>query len=89
MANSKIITYDLCNSDKNYNDLYEYLKSYSSWAHICESVWFVSTTKSCADIRNEINQIIDSNDRVFVAELTGTAAWRNVLCDSEYLKNNL
>ena len=89
MANSKIITYDLCKSGKNYDELYEYLKSFSKWAHICESVWFVSSSKSCPDIRNEINKIIDDDDRVFVAELTGVAAWRNVLCDSDYLKNNL
>ena len=32
---------------------------------------------------------IDFNDAVFVATLTGEAAWKNVICDSEYLKENL
>lgn len=89
MAKSKIITYDLCKSGKNYNDLYEYIKSYAVWAHITESTWFISTEKTCASIRDEINKIIDSDDRIFVAELTGTAAWRNVICQSDYLKKNL
>lgn len=89
MAKSKIITYDLCKSGKNYDDLYKYLKGFSAWAHITESTWFVSSDKSCVTIRDEINAIIDSDDRVFVAELTGVAAWHNLLCNSDYLKNNL
>ncbi|QHI73793.1 CRISPR-associated protein Cas2 [Aminipila terrae] len=89
MATSKIITYDLCKSGKNYDDLYKYLKAYSVWARITESTWFISTDKTCVTIREEIDKIIDSDDRIFVGELTGTAAWRNVICDSDYLKKNL
>ena len=88
MSKSKIITYDLCNSGKNYDELYTYLKQYP-WAHITESTWFISTEKTCVTIRNEINQIIDNDDRVFVGELTGVAAWRNTQCSSEFLKEHL
>ena len=87
--NSKLITYDLCSPGRNYDKLYEKIKSYSKWAHICESTWFISTTNSCVDVRNNLVEVLDSNDRLFVAELTGVAAWRNVICKSEYLKENL
>lgn len=89
MAKSKIISYDLCTPGKNYDDLYKYLKGYQVWAHITESTWFISTDKSCQEIRDEIKDIVDSNDVIFVGELNGVAAWRNVLCNSDYLKNNL
>lgn len=89
MAKSKIITYDLCKSGKNYDDLYEYIKSYAVWAHITESTWYISTEKTCTSIRDEIKKIIDSDDRIFVAELTGVAAWHNVLCQSDFLKKHL
>lgn len=89
MANSKIVTYDLCNSNKNYSGLYEYLKKFSKWARITESCWFISSEKSCTTIRDEIMKIIDSDDRLFVGELNGTAAWHNVRCKSAYLKENL
>lgn len=89
MANSKIITYDLRKEGRNYDDLYAYLKSFAGWAKITESTWFVSSAKTCVRIRDEILTIVDSNDRVFVAELTGTAAWHEVICNSDYLKNNL
>jgi len=89
MASSKIITYDLCSPGRNYNELYDYIKSFTAWAHITESTWFISTDKTCIDIRDHIIKLTDSNDRIFVAELTGTAAWQNVICDSEFLKKNL
>lgn len=89
MSNSKIITYDLRNSNKNYNDLYEKIKSYGTCTRICESVWFISTTDSCVTVRDNLKSVLDSDDRIFVAELTGTAAWYNILCDSNYLKQNL
>lgn len=89
MSNSKIITYDLRNSNKNYNDLYEKIKSYGTCARICESVWFISTTDSCVTVRDNLKSVLDSDDRIFVAELTGAAAWYNILCDSNYLKQNL
>lgn len=89
MADSKIINYDLCSSGKNYDELYSYIKGFSAWAHITESTWFISSNKSCATIRDEIVKITDSDDRIFVAELTGVAAWRNIICDSEYLKKHL
>lgn len=89
MAKSKIISYDLCKSGRNYDDLYKYIKNFPEWARITESAWFVSSDKTCENIRNEIMSIVDSNDRIFVAELNGVAAWYNVICDSEYLKTHI
>lgn len=86
---SKIIEYDLKKSGRNYNAVYEIIKSYPKWAHITESIWFVKTSDSCVQIRDKIMKEIDSNDTVFVATLTGEAAWHNVICENEYLKENL
>lgn len=86
---SKIIEYDLKSPSRNYDAVYEIIKNYPAWAHITESTWFVKTNESCVQIRDKIMKEIDSNDTVFVATLTGEAAWTNVICDSDYLKNNL
>lgn len=86
---SKIITYDLCSPGRNYDDLYKAIKAYGTWAHITESTWFVKTDDSCTQIRDNLLSHIDSNDRLFVGELTGTAAWHNVICKNEFLKENL
>lgn len=86
---SMIIEYDLCAPGRNYDGLHKVIKAYGVWAHITESTWFIKTNESCAQVRDKLKAHMDKNDRIFVAELTGTAAWRNVICDSEYLKKNL
>lgn len=82
MAKLKIITYDLCAPGKNYDDLIKYLKSYPALAKITESCWLVSTQKPCIDIRDDIIKLTDTNDKIFIAELNGTAAWQNAICDA-------
>lgn len=86
---SMIIEYDLRSPGRNYDELYKAIKSYSVWAHITESTWFIKTSESCVQVRDKLLAHMDGNDRIFVAVLTGAAAWSNVLCDSEYLKKNL
>lgn len=89
MANSKIITYDLCSPDRKYNTLYNKIKSYSKWARISESSWLVSTTDTCKQVADNLKSALDSNDRLFIAELTGEGAWFNTLCEGDYLKENI
>ena len=86
---SKIIEYDLRAPGRNYNDLYKAIKAYGTWAHITESTWFIKTADSCSTVRDNLLAYLDGNDRLFVAELTGNAAWKNVICDSGFLKQNL
>lgn len=86
---SVIIEYDLRSPGRNYDELYKAIKSYGVWAHITESTWFIKTSESCVQVRDKLLAHMDGNDRIFVAALTGVAAWSNVLCDSEYLKKNL
>lgn len=86
---SMIIEYDLRTPGRNYDELYKAIKNFSEWARITESTWFIKTSDSCVQVRDKLLAHMDGNDRIFVAELTGTAAWSKVLCDSEYLKENL
>ena len=86
---SMIIEYDLCKPGDNYDELIETIKNYDKWAHITKSTWFIGTNDSCSTVRDTLKSKMDSNDRLFVAELTGVAAWSNVICDSDFLKENL
>jgi hypothetical protein len=83
-----IISYDL-RKQRNYDELYEAIKSYELWAHITESTWAVVTDKSAVQVRNHLNSSIDSDDRVFIVKSGTEAAWRNVICKSQWLKDNL
>ena len=71
----KIVTYDLHKDGQNYDDLIIAIKSFRAWAKINQSVWAVQSNLRCAEIRNKLKPYIDSNDRLFVAELSGDAAW--------------
>ncbi|MFL0196996.1 CRISPR-associated protein Cas2 [Clostridium sp. WILCCON 0269] len=86
---SKIITYDLCAPGQDYTDLIAEIKKYSRWSKITESSWLIDTDDSCVSIRDNLNKYLDSNDRIFVGELTGEAAWRNIICGSDGLKERL
>ena len=85
-----LITYDLCRPRQEYQDLYEAIKSLGPWWHELDSVWVVRSAKSIIEIRDTLGLCIDSNDKLFVAELTGRAAWYGLSAESvSWLKNHL
>ncbi len=86
---SMIVEYDLRSPGRNYDELYKAIKSYGVWAHVTESTWFIKTNDTCVQVCNKLAAHMDGNDRIFVAALSGVAAWRNVICDGEYLKKSL
>lgn len=86
---SKIIEYDLRAPGRDYDALYDTIKGYGIWAHVTESTWFIKTDETCVQVRDKLMNLMDDNDRLFVGELSGVAAWHNVICKSEYLKKHL
>ncbi|EGQ1672941.1 CRISPR-associated protein Cas2 [Staphylococcus pseudintermedius] len=85
---SYIISYDL-NDRKDYPKLISRIEDYPNAAKINKSVWFVNSVLSAKEIRNELKFFVDNDDSLFVATLTGEAAWSNVICDSKHLKDYL
>jgi CRISPR/Cas system-associated endoribonuclease Cas2 len=84
-----IISYDLRKPGRNYDKLYEAIKAYGIWAHINESFWAVVTSQTAVQVRDNLLQHIDSNDRIFIIKSGTEAAWRNAICNTEWLKENL
>ena len=85
---SFIISYDLI-SDKDYSSLYEAIRNYGSYAHILESVWIIKSSTSSTNIRDNLKSYIDSDDKIFVAKLSGESAWRNLSTEvSNWIKEN-
>lgn len=89
---SYIISYDLI-SKKDYQKLIDEIKSYQDAAHVHESVWIVKYvpqgSTGSIEIRDDLIKFIDSDDRIFVAELTGSAAWKGDIDGGEAVKNAL
>jgi hypothetical protein len=65
------VNYDLNDSGKDYAKLITYLKSHSSWAKPLKSSFFVRTSLSASELRDEINNYIDANDDVVVIPVDG------------------
>jgi CRISPR/Cas system-associated endoribonuclease Cas2 len=87
--NCYIITYDLRQPDRDYESLYDAIKKYPKWARINESVWAVVTQRDAVQIRDNLDQHLHSNDRIFIVKSGVEAAWRNTKCKNEWLKENL
>lgn len=86
-----LVSYDLIRPGKDYSKLITFLKTYTSWAKPLESVWLVKNSFSAEQTRNQIQQHIDANDKVFVVTVTKeSAAWVNLPEDvSSWIRNSL
>ena len=68
------------------------IRSYPNWAHVADCVWAVSSpasTVNATTIRDNLSRHINAGDRLFVIKSGVEAAWRNSLCDNQWLKDNL
>ncbi len=85
----RIITYDLQQPGRDYDELYKRIKSYGSWAKIAESSWGVATSDTPASIRDYLAVALDDNDKLLVGEL-GSSAWKGLSKKvSDWLKENI
>ena len=67
-----VVTYDLGGKDKDYNPLFEAIKSNSnSWWHYITDTWLVQTPKTASEYSKLLLPHIDEEaDVLFVAEIT-------------------
>lgn len=80
-----LITYDLRQPGRDYATLHDYLKQFT-YCKGMESVWLLDTTIEAPAMRDNLRQLIDDNDRLFVTPIAhGWAAW-NYRC-SDWLND--
>lgn len=90
MTKTLMVGYDLNKSGQNYDKLIEALKAYGTYWHHLDSTWLIRTSKTCVEVRDQLKALIDSNDELLVAELTGVAAWYGISdSGSAWLKEHL
>lgn len=71
-----LISYDL-NNAKNYDVLIEGIKGLGDkWWHYLDSTWIVTGARSALYAMNQLEELIDSDDELFVVDISGRpAAW--------------
>ena len=87
------INYDL-RKQRNYDALYQKIKSYGTWCHALESCWIVVSNKTAVEIRDDLGAAIDNDDGLLITRLQGEAAWHNLddkgnQVIANWLKSNL
>lgn len=84
-----LISYDKNRGD-DYSELYEAIESYGNYWHHLDSTWIIVTQSTAEVIRNKLMRYLDENDKLFVAKLTGEAAWGGFNeRGSNWLKGNI
>mgnify|MGYP001241948033 CR=1 FL=1 len=73
-----IVTYDLRAPGRSYTALYDRLTTYTHCKAL-ESVWLIDTPQTAAQVRDNLRQVMDANDRLLVAMLSGASAWTTML----------
>jgi hypothetical protein len=88
---SYLITYDIRepSTPEVYDELHKAIKSYGTWAHITESCWAIVSDKKATEVRDHLEGFLRSQDRILVLQSANVAAWRNVICRNEWLKEHL
>lgn len=89
MYHCYIIIYDLRAPGRNYNSLYDAIKSYGTWGKISESAWAIVARGDSASIRDYLLRFMDNNDRLMVIKAGQEAAWKNAIANNDWLKTNL
>ena len=88
-----LISYDLGvpESSVDYKNLITYIKSLGPWATPLKSQWFVVSAKSTAQIREGVQGLVDSNDKILVIDVTSDdwASWNLDKEVTDWMGNNM
>lgn len=65
-----LITYELNNKDKDYDNLFLEIKRLGHWWHYIQNTWIINTTTNLEDCTRLLNSKIDENDRLLILDMT-------------------
>jgi hypothetical protein len=84
------INYDLRKPGRNYQPVYDYIKSHDGYAKPLQSLWLVRTEKSASTIRDELKNLVDSNDKIATFDVTGDS-WATNFSDAhtDWMKGHM
>ena len=77
-----IVTYDLMKQGQNYDCIIAKLKAYSTHWHMQQSAWIIVSSQTAIEIRNDLLNCLDANDKLFVGQLSA-AAWKSAGADAD------
>lgn len=83
------VSYDL-KKERDYSELFKKLEAYGNSIHPLESTWFIATEASASQIRDELKEAVDEDDKVIVIEVIKHWASYNLgKQNTEWLRKNI
>lgn len=70
-----IVTYDLGQPTRRYDDLLHLIKDCPRWARLTQSSYLVVSDMTAVQLRDKFKSALDGNDRIYVGAVTTPAAW--------------
>ena len=64
------ISYDLRQPERNYQKLYNAMKSFPAYCPVLDSLWFIGSNDDLSYVYNKLYPIIDKDDRLLINVLT-------------------
>jgi len=84
-----IVSYELKQPRREYVEFISAIKSYDDWAQLLDSSWAIVSDRSAVEIRDHLWELLDPDDGIFVIESGHEAAWQDVRCDNQWLRDKL
>jgi hypothetical protein len=73
-----IVTYDLINPGQNYERLLQKIKAYPLWARLGGSCYLVAADATVVQVRDNLEPVLDRNDKLFVGTCPTPSAWHGL-----------
>lgn len=83
--NRFLVSYDLLKQGQDYSKLISEIERLGG-VKILYSEWVLKSTWSAVQVRDHLQQFIDTNDMLLVVALTGEAAWTSLMVSSDRFK---
>lgn len=71
--NTLMVGYDLNQPGQDYDKLIDYLKSFGTYWHHLDSTWFLKTTMTAVQLRDELKVYVDKSDELLILNVSGDA----------------
>jgi hypothetical protein len=73
-----IVSYDLHQPTKNYEDLIKKIREYKFWAKLGGSAYLIITDQSVIQVRDNLVTVLDKDDSIFIGTCPVPSAWRGL-----------
>jgi hypothetical protein len=80
-----LVSYDLDKPGQDYPRIIERLKALGA-LRVLYSEWILQGNYSAVNLRDDLRQYIDQNDKLLVVALTGEVAWTSLMINNEEFK---